>query len=250
MEEMFGTPHLKHCIPMGIESTSGWIRELAGFFGKEEQAERLIQKEVEELLPLYEKARKLVNGKIALIECGRSSMTAFARPMALARMLTELGMIPYLFGLHPLELKAKKMDLDYFFSEGFDPQIISGSYAYQQPVNINHIIEDLGIDENQYVYFTEDVFPMARGGYFDASNIPRVESGVHLRRAINAPGRGIGFRGTKALVQNVIEAVNAAKKKNQTHPIRKGSMVSFIICEFILILINFAIFQVSERTVV
>ncbi|OGI22822.1 MAG: hypothetical protein A2287_03645 [Candidatus Melainabacteria bacterium RIFOXYA12_FULL_32_12] len=212
MEEKFGTPYLKHAIPIGIEATSKWINELADFMNRQEEAETLIKQETDKLTSIYDEVKKLAQGKIALIECGRNSQTAFARPMALARMLKEIGMTPYLFGLHPLELKAKAMDLNYFLWDEFDPQILAGNYAYQQPININHVIEDLGFDQDQYVYFTEDVFPMARSGMLDACDTPRVETGVHLRRVINSPGRGVGFRGAQALAKNIIEAILAAKR--------------------------------------
>lgn len=212
MKKLFGTPYLKHSLPTGIEATSRWIRELAFFTNRQQEAEKLIQSEIDELLPLFEKTKSLVKGKAALIECGRNSQTAFARPMALARMLQELGMKPYLFGLHPLELKAKKVDIDYFLWDGFDPMILDSNYPYQQPANINEIIESLHLKDNQYIYFTEDVFPLAKAGSFDPSNTPRVESGVHLRRVIDSSGRGIGFSGAKSLYKNIIEALTASKR--------------------------------------
>lgn len=215
MQEEFGTPYLKHSVPIGIESTKRWIRDLAYYTGKTLEAEEFINNEEAQLKPLLYRTSELVRGKVALIECGRNSMTAFARPMALARFLQELGMKPYLFGLHPQELKFKKMDLDYFLWDGFDPLILSGSYPYQQPVNINNIVEDLGINQTEYIYFTEDVFPAARAGFIDPSETPRVESGVHLRRVINAPGRGVGFRGAEAIMKNIIEAVMASKRRNK-----------------------------------
>ncbi len=158
--------------------------------------------------------------------------------MALARALEELGMQVRLFGLHPMELKAKAVDFEYFMhakrewkksentalpdleafhnsfsgQERFDPLILSGNYAYQQPVNPMYVVEDLGLAEGEYVYFTHDVFPAAMGGVFDPANIPRVETGVHLRRVINSPGRGVGFRGAKALYETIIEAVMVSGK--------------------------------------
>ncbi len=207
MKEKFNTPYLRHCIPIGINPTSKWIRELAEFAGKQQEAESLIQKELLDLQDIFEKTKNIVKGKSALIECGRNSQTAFARPMALARALEELGMKPYLFGIHPVELKSKEIDVEYFLSDKFDPMILSGNYPYQQPVDITEVIKDLGLTEGKYVYFTQDVFPMAKAGVLDPENIPRVETGVHLRRVINAPGRGVGFRGAKALYENIIEAV-------------------------------------------
>lgn len=207
MKEKFNTPYLPHSVPIGIEPTSKWIRDLASFTGKEKDAEEFVSKEVSEIKELFDKTKNLVKGKTALIECGRNSQTAFARPMALARALQELGMTPYLFGLHPLELKAKAVDVEYFMSDCFDPQILAGNYPYQQPLDITEVAKSLNLPEGEYIYFTQDVFPMAKAGTFDPENIPRVETGVHLRRIINAPGRGVGFRGAKALYENIIEAL-------------------------------------------
>jgi nitrogenase molybdenum-iron protein alpha/beta subunit len=207
MKEKFNTPYLRHSIPIGIEPTSKWIRDLANFTGRQTEAEDFISKEISELQEIFDKTKNLVKGKAALIECGRNSQTAFARPMALARALQELGMTPYLFGLHPVELKAKEVDAGYFLWDSFDPLILSGNYVYQQPVDITEVVKSLDLAEGEYVYFTQDVFPMAKAGNIDPENIPRVETGVHLRRVINSPGRGVGFRGAKALYENIIEAI-------------------------------------------
>lgn len=215
IREKFNTPYLTHCVPIGIEPTSKWIRDLANFIGKNQEAEAFIQKEIAELSETFEKAKTLVEGRAALIECGRNSQTAFARPMALARALQELGMTPYLFGLHPLELKAKAVDVEYFLQDGFNPQILSGNYAYQQPLDVTEVAKSLDLNEKEYIYFTQDVFPMAKANSIDPSNITRVETGVHLRRVINAPGRGVGFRGAKALYENIIEAVKYSSGNNK-----------------------------------
>lgn len=211
MQEKFNTPYLPNSVPIGINATSKWLCDLANYTGKQNEAEIFIAKEILELKEIFNKTKTLVEGKAALIECGRNSQTAFARPMALARALQELGMKPYLFGLHPVELKAKETDAEYFLSEGFDPMILNGNYAFQQPLNIAEVAKDLNLGEKEYIYFTQDVFPSAKMD----SNVPRVETGVHLRRVINAPGRGVGFRGAKALYQSIIEAVNYSSNNSK-----------------------------------
>ncbi len=198
MKEKFDTPYINQAIPTGIEPTKNWLMDLAAFFDK--NTDSFIDRELQEIMPVFERTRSLVQGKVALMECGRNSQTAFARPMAMARAFEELGMEVRLFGLHPLELKAKQLDAEYFLGQGFDPLILDGNYAYQQPVSINSIVEDLGLKPGEYMYFPQDVFP-APGE--DA----RVETGVHLRRVKGAPGRGIGFRGTRALYESIIESV-------------------------------------------
>jgi len=216
MKKKFDVPYLKHSVPIGIEATVRWIRELAAFTGKHNEAEIFIEKETRDIKDVFDAAKSIVSGKIALIECGRNSQTAFARPMALARALQELGMIPYLFGLHPIEMKAKELDAEYFMWDGFDPMILFGNYAYQQPIDLNDVIQDLNLPYNDYLYFTQDVFPMERAGSFDISDVPRVETGVHLRRVVNAPGRGIGFLGAKALYESIIESVNLSANNSKS----------------------------------
>jgi nitrogenase molybdenum-iron protein alpha/beta subunit len=214
MKEHFGTQYSKQSVPVGISATKKWLREIAILSGKVEQAEKFINEEIKQLESLFNKTKNFTKGVIALIECGRNSQTAFARPMALARALEELEMIPVLFGLHPLELKAKQVDYEYFMSEKFDPIILNGNYAYQQSININHIIEDLGLKD--YIYFTQDIFPLSRAGIFDETRVPRVETSVHLRRIINAPGRGIGFTGSKALYESILESLKISSKKSKS----------------------------------
>lgn len=213
MEKRFKTPYLRHCVPTGIESTSRWIRELAFYCGKSQDAEEFIEKETSRIKETFEKVKLLVKGKLALVECGRNSQTAFARPMALANALQELGMTPYLFGIHPLEMKAKDIDAQYFLWDGFNPMILSGDYPFQQPIDVLEVAKslesfaELGIRKNDFIYFTQDVFPMEKAGYFDSSEFPKVETGVHLRRVVNSPGRAVGFRGAEALYKSIIEAV-------------------------------------------
>jgi len=207
MNEKFNTPFSSICIPIGINATSKWLKELAKLTNKEVEAEKFISQKIGELKELFEKTKQLVSGKYALIECGRNSQTAFARPMALARALEELGMKVYLFGIHPVELKAKEMDVKYFLEDGFNPTILSGNYDFQRPLDVNEVANSLGISSNDYIYFTQDVFPMAKAGYLDVNTSPRVETGVHLRRVVSSPGRGVGFSGAKALYQSIIEGV-------------------------------------------
>jgi nitrogenase molybdenum-iron protein alpha/beta subunit len=215
MNENFNTPYLQHSVPTGIESTCRWIRDLAYFTETINEAEALIEKELSDIMPVFEKTKNIVKGKTALIECGRNSMTAFARPLALARFLQELGMKPYLFGLHPFELKAKGIDLQYFLWDGFNPLILNGAYHYQQPVNITNVTEDLNLKEDEYIYFSQDVFPLAKSGEFDPSSNAKVETSVHLRRVFNSPGRGVGFRGAKSLCESILDSVLMSQRKSK-----------------------------------
>ncbi len=215
MKERFGTPFLRHAIPTGFGATARWVRELAEFSGREEEAEGLIAREYAELEEEWESCREMARGRVALIEGGRNTRTAFARPMAYGRMCRELGMETYFFNIHPLEIKAKRDDVEYFLWDGYDPPILSHNYPYDKPVSAVDVMKNLGLEKDQVVYFIEDVYPYARAGMFDASDAARVDSSVHHRRVREAPGRGIGFRGARAIARQIKEAIKAGRRKSK-----------------------------------
>lgn len=213
MNERFFIPFGRHAIPMGFEATKKWILELAEFTNKKELANRFVMEKINESKELIQKVEKIVSGKLALIECGRNTQTSFARAMALGRMCAELGMKPYFFNAHPLEIKAKKYDVDYFLYDNFDPEFLFGSYPYHKPASIMSIMDDLNIAEDDFVYFTEDVFPFAKAGDFDLSSHTKVETGVHLRRIKAATSRGMGFSGANSLLMQILEAEKTSRRK-------------------------------------
>lgn len=215
MQNKFNIPYGKHCIPMGYEATKNWILELAELTNRQEKAEKYLKEQYFLIEPMQDKVKSLVENKIALIECGRNTQTSFARAMALGRMCKEVGMIPYFFNAHPLEIKAKKYDIEYFLNDTFNPQILFGPYPYQKPVNITAVIKDLGLSDDDYIYFTEDVFPFAKAGMIDESSVAKVETGVHLRRIKNATGRGMGFSGAQSILQQIFNAIQTSKRKNK-----------------------------------
>src|SRR6266702_1127441 len=63
LEERFGVPALIHHMPIGIENTSLWLRDVAARFGREEQTERLIAQEEGELRDALAEFRPLFEGK-------------------------------------------------------------------------------------------------------------------------------------------------------------------------------------------
>lgn len=212
MKAKFGTPHLRHANPTGFESSAAWVRELATFTGRQERAEEYIASEWEQLAADYERCKEAVRGKVALLEGGRHSLTAFARPMAYGRMCRDLGMETYLFNVHPLEIKAKRDDVEYFLWDGYNPKVLGGPYAYNRPATVREVMDELGLDRSQVIYFIDDVFPFAAAGIADPCDVPRVDSSVHHRRVKGAPGRGIGFRGSRAYYRSILESVKAGSR--------------------------------------
>lgn len=215
MQEHYSIPYGKHAIPIGFNATKKWIMELARLTGREKLAQSFIDEQYNNLEPLINEVKSIVKGKVALIECGRNTQTSFARAMALGRMCLELGMKPYFFNAHPLEIKAKKRDVDYFLFDNFNPEILFGPYPYHKPVSILHVVNNLNLSEDDFIYFTEDVFPFAQAGEIDVSNVAKAETAVHLRRIKGATSRGMGFTGTESILKQILNAVNTAKRKSK-----------------------------------
>ncbi|MFQ5904811.1 MAG: nitrogenase component 1, partial [Candidatus Binatia bacterium] len=65
MKEKFGLPYLcaDEMAPWGLESTAAWIRKAAEFFGKEDLAEALIERELREARAEMDQARDLLRRK-------------------------------------------------------------------------------------------------------------------------------------------------------------------------------------------
>src|SRR6185369_2962968 len=85
LQERFGVPSIIRHMPIGIENTSLWLRDIAAKFGEEERVERLIAVEEAELKAALEEFRPLFAGKRVFISAGEF------RALATARLLQEIG---------------------------------------------------------------------------------------------------------------------------------------------------------------
>jgi nitrogenase molybdenum-iron protein alpha chain len=85
LEERFGVPALIQHMPIGIENTGLWLRDVAARFGREQDAERIIEHEEKELNTALAEFRPLFEGKKVFISAGEF------RALATARLLEELG---------------------------------------------------------------------------------------------------------------------------------------------------------------
>jgi nitrogenase molybdenum-iron protein alpha chain len=72
-------------MPIGIENTSQWIRDLAAFFGLQEQAERFIEQETASLASALKEFEPVFAGKRAFVSAGE------IRAFVTSGLLTELG---------------------------------------------------------------------------------------------------------------------------------------------------------------
>ena len=86
LEERFGVPSIIKHMPIGIDNTSLWLRDIAAKFGQQEQVERLIAAEEAELQAALDEFRPLFKGKTVFISAGEF------RALATARLVQEIGL--------------------------------------------------------------------------------------------------------------------------------------------------------------
>ncbi|MDP4176846.1 MAG: nitrogenase component 1 [Bacillota bacterium] len=86
LEILYGIPFVLKTIPIGRRNTAVWIRDIAAYFGLEEEAEKLIEKESRELDEALEPYRKTLKGKKAYLAGGE------IRILSTAELLFDLGM--------------------------------------------------------------------------------------------------------------------------------------------------------------
>jgi len=216
MEESFGTPWLKRQIPMGLEGTRQWVMDLARFMGREEEAEWFTREEEEELVPLFEETKKWAEGTVLLVECSRNSQGKIGEMLAYARLGQELGMRPYVYSVHPIEFKSQKDDVEAIADvEGFNPPVLVGPYPYHQPVSVEDVMEDLEVNEDHCLYIYDDVFPYAKSGSFDPSNVASCNTSAQMKRIKGASSYGVGYAGTAATYRGMIEAFKTARRKSK-----------------------------------
>jgi nitrogenase molybdenum-iron protein alpha chain len=86
LNEKFGVPFVGGQMPIGIENTSLWLRQVAAKLGLEEVAERVIKAETEELYKALDGVKPYLEGKTAMLSAGE------IRTFATGVLLQEFGM--------------------------------------------------------------------------------------------------------------------------------------------------------------
>ena len=86
IKEKYNIPFILKTIPIGVKNTNKWIRDITSFFGLEEKAERLIEKETKELEEALLPYKEILKGKKVFIAGGE------IRVLANAELLQSLGM--------------------------------------------------------------------------------------------------------------------------------------------------------------
>ncbi len=217
MEEKFGTPFVPLAQPLGPVSTSAWLRMLGQLTEHQEEAERVIKEEYEAIRPIWETCQEMVRGKTALI-AGQAN-----RPFSIGRMCQELGMKVVQVG-HPMQLKFKGMDVEHWLSTGYNPGYAITDSRRLAGADMKELMDTLGLGDDEAVYMYCDFPAYARAGSFDAANVARADTSVHLRRSANWPSRGggLGFRGAAGTCLMMMEAIKAARRK--TSPTLQGRL--------------------------
>ncbi|MDR1328517.1 MAG: nitrogenase [Oscillospiraceae bacterium] len=113
LKERFGTPYIIDTLPIGIRSTNRWLRQIAAHFGLEEEAERVIKLENDELNKALEPFRKLLSGKSVYVGGGET------------RILTTAAFFKDELGMRLVGVKAHNVDrfVEEIAEELHDPQL-------------------------------------------------------------------------------------------------------------------------------
>ncbi len=134
LKERFGTDYLIDTLPIGIRNTNKWIRLIAARFHLEEEAEKLIQFENEELAEALAPLKKALKGKSIFVGGGET------RILTTAEFFASLGM--NLIGV-------KAHNVDRFVEtilEDMDDQELIIEVAAGQPAEELNILKRLNPD--------------------------------------------------------------------------------------------------------
>lgn len=218
MKDRWGIPHGKGFNPLGVTAISEWLMEIGEHFGIQDLAQKVVDEEYAQIKSVWEEAKKVVSGKIALID-GADPMSSAGRSIAWARLCADLGMRPILMNIPPVEVKGKIHHAMFALESGFDPEIIWATYAFHRRFSPWQVCEGLGIDFKDIGVYMGDVYPRAASDkddwdkpFFDPANVPKIISSTHNNKNRNCPGRRAGFTGAGRFAQDLINVNRMAQR--------------------------------------
>ena len=85
LKERYDVPYTEKLMPVGLDNTDEWLREIAGFLKKESEVEAVIKSERERIQPKVDEIKEKLNGKRAFVSAGQS------RAMGIPNLLADLG---------------------------------------------------------------------------------------------------------------------------------------------------------------
>lgn len=86
LKERFGVPYTQKIMPVGLDNTDLWLREIGKFLGKEEEVEKLIKEERKRVEPKLKEIREKLEGKRVFVSAGQS------RAIGIPNILADLGL--------------------------------------------------------------------------------------------------------------------------------------------------------------
>jgi nitrogenase molybdenum-iron protein alpha/beta subunit len=85
----------------------------------EDEAVKVIEREIQEVKPEIEHLRKALSGKTAIIEI--SEFPGPIRALSLARMAAEFGAHPVVINVHPYTIKERMPSIKFLLETGVNP---------------------------------------------------------------------------------------------------------------------------------
>jgi nitrogenase molybdenum-iron protein alpha/beta subunit len=217
MEERFGMPYIRRLAPIGVTAISNFLKDVGKHFNLEKEAEKVIAEEYALIKDDWEEAKRMVQGKIALVE-GGDVMTNVGRAIAWSQLASDLGMRPIIFNLPAIEIRSKHQHVLTALEMGYDFDIVWGwNYAYKRRLHPQQVLEALGFKPSDVGVYMDDVFPTAvakdwETPVFDPSNSPRIIACTHCNKQKGSPGRRVGFTAAGRTARDIIDANKMAKR--------------------------------------
>jgi len=197
LKEKYNVPYLLRYMPIGIQNTNSWLREVAKFFHLEEEAERLIERETAELELALKPIRENLKGKKAMLSAGE------VRTLATAVWLKELGM--EVVAVRPYHYdEFGEPALDSLIENDPELQVNVGTV---QPFETANIIEKNRPD----VYLGHN-----------SDNIWAAKSGIPIFPIYGGPNTFVGYAGAFDLARGINRVLkNPAFNKNLRKNVRQ-----------------------------
>lgn len=86
LKERFEVPYTQRIMPVGLENTDLWLREIGELLGKEEEVEKVIEEERARVEPKIDELKEKLEGKRVFVSAGQS------RAVGIPSLLADLGM--------------------------------------------------------------------------------------------------------------------------------------------------------------
>jgi nitrogenase molybdenum-iron protein alpha/beta subunit len=122
MQELYGIPYSRTGMPYGPKATREWLLGIATPLGMEEEAEKVIEREMQEVEADIAYLERALSGRTAVIEI--SEFPGPIRGLSLARMVAEFGARPIVINVHPYTIKERMPSIKFLLETGVNPEII------------------------------------------------------------------------------------------------------------------------------